>query len=87
MAQYDIIAIGGCDSFANYFQVRRSEFNHFFRPYHNNGGDILFMHNFFSSKNVKVFRPLADLLGYIDTPKFYMYNEITFNDACIPWKK
>lgn len=82
LSQFDIIAFGGCDSFSNYTcKISQKEFD-YFDSFHKEGGIILFMYDFFFSKYVKIFRPLADLLGYIDHPEFHVYNEITFNDLC-----
>lgn len=63
LSQFDIIAFGGCDSFSNYTcKISQKEFD-YFDSFHKEGGINLFMHDFFFSKYVKIFRPLADLLG------------------------
>lgn len=81
LSQFDIIAFGGCDSFSNYTCNITLEQAQIFIQYHNCGGIILFMHNFFFSKYINQFSIFANLLGYEKQDEVKMFNNVKFNEA------
>lgn len=62
---FDIIVFGGCDNFAQYRTcIDERMFKDFILPYHQQGGIILFLHDFFSKQYMKIFAPFGEFLGF-----------------------
>ncbi|KAK8857671.1 hypothetical protein M9Y10_016078 [Tritrichomonas musculus] len=62
---FDIIVFGGCDNFAQYrTYIDERMFKDFILPYHQQGGIILFLHDFFSKQYMKIFASFGEFLGF-----------------------
>ena len=76
---FDVVVLGGCDSFAYYANGIDQEAFDFIKAYHNQNGIILFLHDTMYSKLVDIFRPFGDLIGYNQLNPTITNGEFIFN--------